>query len=185
MTVLPPGIQHTAGAGIYYHVDCKLLRLVGAHVPDVGFPRDYKWINTISLAKSRLEPSGDKLTAPAWEQMNIATSFNTTQIWILNIGDLKMLELPIEHFMSLAYDSPRWPRNSVEEFLKLWAARDFGHEVSHEVADIMSKYSVGMHLFIEKLSSYQLQMYSSRIKAELLNSTLWSFANYDEYVLTV
>jgi hypothetical protein len=79
---------------------------------------------------------------PAWEQMSIARAFNTTNIWILNVGTLKPLELPTEHFMSLAWDSDAWPINSVDRYLTEWAAREFGEDVSEEVADIMGKYSV-------------------------------------------
>ena len=75
--------------------------------------------------------------------MSIARAFNTTSIWILNIGSLKPLELPTEHFLSLAYDLDAWPLNSVNRFLQHWAAREFGEDVAEEVADIMGKYSVG------------------------------------------
>lgn len=74
--------------------------------------------------------------------MSIARAFNTTAIWILNVGTLKPLELPVEHYMSLAWDLDAWPINSVDRFLKDWAAREFGEEVSDETADIMKKYSV-------------------------------------------
>ncbi|OCF34376.1 hypothetical protein I317_06529 [Kwoniella heveanensis CBS 569] len=139
MSVLPSDRQdHKAGAGIYYHVDY------------VGLPRDYKWTNTINLAKT-------------WEQMNIARAFNTTSIWILNVGSLKPLELPTEHFLALAYDSDAWPRNSVQKFLTHWAEREFGQEVKDEVADIMYKYS----------------LYAGRAKVELLGDT-FSLLNYEE-----
>jgi hypothetical protein len=74
--------------------------------------------------------------------MTIAAAFNTTQIWILNVGSLKPLELPVEHFLSLAWDIDAWPINSVERFLEHWAEREFGEEVKDEVADIMMHYSV-------------------------------------------
>jgi hypothetical protein len=96
--------------------------------------------------------------------MSIARAFNTTAIWIVNVGTLKPLELPTEHFLSLAWDLDAWPINSVDTFLSQWASREFGDEVSEEVADIMSKYS----------------MYASRRKAELVNSTTWSLTNYEE-----
>ncbi len=74
--------------------------------------------------------------------MSIARAFNTTAIWIVNVGTLKPLEMPTEHFLSLAYDLDAWPRNSVGTFLEKWAAREFGEEVSQETAEIMSKYMV-------------------------------------------
>ncbi|OWZ51928.1 hypothetical protein C356_02122 [Cryptococcus neoformans c45] len=140
MSVLPPERQgHKAGAGIYYHVDY------------VGFPRDYKWINTVNPAKT-------------WDQMNIAHSFNTTQIWILNIGTLKPLEMPTEWFLDLAWDFDRWERNSWKRWLREWAGREFGNEWKEEVGDIMGKYS----------------LYAARNKAELVNSKSWSLSNYHE-----
>jgi hypothetical protein len=118
MGVMDWGSNHSAGGGIYYHADY------------VGSPRDYKWINTVSLSKT-------------WEQMNVASSFNTTEIWILNVGDLKPLEVPIEYFLNLAYDSSRWPLNSVQEYLKLWATREFGPLYAEEIAYLVNSYSVG------------------------------------------
>jgi hypothetical protein len=78
--------------------------------------------------------------------MNIARSFNTNQIWIVNVGSLKPLEMPTEHFLSLAYDFDAWPRSSVRHFLEEWAGRDFGQEVKKEVADIMVHYGVSQLL---------------------------------------
>ncbi|KJE03723.1 hypothetical protein I311_02487 [Cryptococcus gattii NT-10] len=77
----------------------------------------------------------------SWDQMNIARSFNTTQIWILNIGTLKPLEMPTEWFLDLAWDFDRWERNSWKRWLREWAAREFGEEWKEEIGDIMGKYS--------------------------------------------
>ena len=57
--------RHRAGgAGIYYHFDY------------VGGPRNYKWLNTVPIAK-------------VWEQMNLAYRYGADRIWIVNVGDLK------------------------------------------------------------------------------------------------
>lgn len=45
MSVKPWDMDHKGGAGIYYHADY------------VGHPRDYRWMNTNSYAKSRLPAS--------------------------------------------------------------------------------------------------------------------------------
>jgi len=55
-----------AGAGLYYHFDY------------VGSPRNYKWINTISLEKT-------------WEQMHLTYELKAREIWVVNVGDLKPL----------------------------------------------------------------------------------------------
>lgn len=65
-----------------------------------------------------------------------------TDIWILNVGDLKFLETPLEYFMQLAYDSDRWPLGTASEFLRYTAERDFGERHAAEIADIWALYSV-------------------------------------------
>ena len=62
----PTETNRSGGAGIHYHFDY------------FGGPRDYKWINTISLAKT-------------WEQMHLAYENNANRIWVVNAGDLKPL----------------------------------------------------------------------------------------------
>jgi hypothetical protein len=98
--------------------------------------------------------------------MDIARQFQTTQLWILNVGDMKMLEVPIEWYLSLAYDSDRWPRNSMAEHLSLKAKRDFdlSEEDSWEVANIMGNY----------------QMMVSRRKPEQIDPSTFSIDNFDE-----
>jgi hypothetical protein len=77
-----------------------------------------------------------------WEQLNVALSFEMTEIWILNVGDLKFLETPLEYFLSIAYDGKANPRGSMVSWLKTIATRDFGHQYAAEVAEIMALYSV-------------------------------------------
>jgi len=101
-----------------------------------------------------------------WEQLNVALSFKTDTIWILNVGDLKTLEIALEYFLDIAYDAPRWPRTSLTEYLAARAERDFGVEgdAAKEVADIIGTYSI----------------YASRRKAELVDSDTFSILNYNE-----
>ena len=75
----PEERKRSGGAGIYYHFDY------------VGGPRNYKWINTNPIPK-------------VWEQMNLALAYGADRIWIVNVGDLKPMEFPIEFFLNLACD---------------------------------------------------------------------------------
>jgi hypothetical protein len=131
--------KRAGGAGIYYHFDY------------VGDPRSYKWINTNPLPK-------------IWEQMNLALHYGAERIWIVNVGDLKPMEFPIEFFLSLAWDPARWPKEKIGEFGRLWAAREFGPEHAAEIADIVSKYG----------------KYNGRRKPELLEPNTYSVVNYRE-----
>ncbi|KAK3321852.1 hypothetical protein B0H66DRAFT_475250 [Apodospora peruviana] len=131
--------SRAGGAGVYYHFDY------------VGDPRDYKWINTIQLSKTA-------------EQMHMAYARGADRIWIVNVGDMKALEIPISHYFDLAYDTERWGVDSAGDWAKTYATREFGPAYAGEIADIMMRYG----------------MYSSRRKFELVEPQTYSVINYDE-----
>ncbi|KAL5314469.1 hypothetical protein ACEPPN_017109 [Leptodophora sp. 'Broadleaf-Isolate-01'] len=131
--------SRSGGAGVYYHVDY------------VGDPRSYKWINTIQLSKTV-------------EQMQLAYARQADRIWILNVGDLKALEVPINHFLDLAYDTPKWGYDSTPTWIKLWATREFGAEHADAISSILDRYG----------------MYAARRKYELLDPSFYSVLNYNE-----
>ncbi len=135
----PEERKRTGGAGIYYHFDY------------VGGPRNYKWLNTNPIAK-------------VWEQMNLAHQYDARRIWIVNVGDLKPMEFPIEYFLSLAWNPERWPHDKIAEFGRLWAEREFGQSHAADIADIIAKYT----------------KYNGRRKPELLEPGTFSLENYQE-----
>jgi hypothetical protein len=112
----PEERKRSGGAGIYYHFDY------------VGDPRSYKWINTNSIPK-------------VWEQMNRAYAFGANRIWIVNVGDLKPMEFPIEFFLDLARHPEQFTKDNLQEFTERWAAREFGPEHATEIAEIVSRYT--------------------------------------------
>ncbi len=131
--------KRSGGAGIYYHFDY------------VGDPRNYKWLNTIPITK-------------VWEQMNLAYQYDARRIWIVNVGDLKPMEFPIEYFLSLAWNPQRWPHDKIGEFGKLWAEREFGPAHAAEIASMVAQYT----------------KYNGRRKPELLEPGTFSLENYNE-----
>ncbi len=131
--------KRPGGAGIYYHFDY------------VGGPRNYKWINTNPLPK-------------IWEQMNLALQYGADRIWIVNVGDLKPMEFPIEFFLNLARDPVRWPKEKIGDFTRDWAQREFGPAHAAEIADLVSK----------------TLKYNGRRKPELLDPTTYSLTDYQE-----
>ena len=131
--------KRSGGAGVYYHLDY------------VGGPRSYKWLNTYSIAK-------------VWEQMNLAHAYGANSIWIVNVGDLKPMEFPMEFFLNLARNPERWGKDNLQEFTQLWASREFGPEHAAEIADIVSRYT----------------QYNGRRKPEQLEPDTFSLVNYQE-----
>lgn len=127
------------GAGVYYHFDY------------VGDPRNYKWINTIQLEKTA-------------EQMQLAYSNGADRIWVVNVGDLKPLEIPISHFLDIAYDAKQWGTDSTDDWLNAWATREFGSEFATDITSIVTRFG----------------MYAARRKFELLEPYVYSVINYNE-----
>jgi hypothetical protein len=131
--------KRPGGAGIYYHFDY------------VGDPRSYKWLNTIPITK-------------IWEQMTLSYEYGADRIWIVNVGDLKPMEFPIEFFLTLARDPHRWPKEKIADFTQQWADREFGTEHAPAIASILSRYT--------KLNG--------RRKPELLEPNTFSLVDYQE-----
>src|SRR5207248_100495 len=131
--------KRSAGAGIYYHFDY------------VGGPRSYKWLNTVPVTK-------------VWEQMNLAYHYGADRIWIVNVGDLKPMEFPIEVFMTMAWEEQRWPKERLGEYTRQWAARQFGPEHASEIAEVIAAYT----------------KYNGRRKPELIEPTTFSLVDYEE-----
>ncbi|WP_217897045.1 glycosyl hydrolase 115 family protein [Granulicella rosea] len=131
--------KRPGGAGMYYHFDY------------VGAPRSYKWINTNPLPKIQ-------------EQMNLAYRYGADRIWIVNVGDLKPMELPIEFFLTMALDPKAMTKDKVADFTLQWASREFGAANAAGIADIVGKYA----------------KYNGWRKPELLSPKTYSLVNYEE-----
>jgi hypothetical protein len=129
----------SGGAGIYYHFDY------------VGGPRNYKWVNTISL------PS-------VWEQMTRAKEYGADRIWIVNVGHFKHVLFPTEFFLQLGWNTNRWTNKNLGEYTRLWADREFGPRYADAIADVVDKYT----------------KYNARRKPELLSPTTYSLTDYRE-----
>ena len=135
----PAERNRAGGAGVYYHFDY------------VGGPRNYKWLNTVPIAKIQ-------------EQMNLAWQYDANRIWIVNVGDLKPMEFPIEFFLTMAWNPSRWSYDRLDEYSQTWAAREFGAGHAKEIAALIDGYT--------KLNS--------RRKPEMLAPDTFSLVNYDE-----
>ncbi len=131
--------KRSGGAGIYYHFDYH------------GGPRSYQWINTNPIPK-------------IWEQMSLAKEYGADRIWIVNVGHFKGYELPTEFFLDYAWNTRRWTNATMDEFMRLWAEREFGPDHASEIAGIVSQYT----------------RFNGRRKPELLSPQTYSLVNYRE-----
>jgi hypothetical protein len=127
------------GYGIYYHFDY------------VGGPRNYKWVNTNQIER-------------VWEQMHLAYEYGARQIWVVNVGDIKPMEFPINFFINYAWDPEQITADNLPQYYKNWAEEQFGKDYSGEIAELLARYT----------------KYNSRRKPELLSPSTYSLNNYRE-----
>ena len=131
--------NRAGGFGVYYHFDY------------VGGPRNYKWLNTNPIAR-------------VWEQMHLAHEYGADRIWVVNVGDLKPMEFPIQFFLDYAWDPTRWPAERLPEYTRQWAQQQFGAAHAAEIADVVTT----------------TLKFAGRRKPELLAPETYSLANYRE-----
>lgn len=104
------------GMGMYYHIDMN------------GGPWNDRWVNTTTAAKIR-------------EQLNLAYQTGIDRIWIINVGDLKPKEMPIDFIMHYAWNPDDYPADKIDQYMVDWTRSIFGGEYAREIADIVTEYS--------------------------------------------
>lgn len=122
------GKKHPGGYGMYYHVDLH------------GAPRAYQWLNMTQIPHM-------------WEQLQLTYSHGVDRIWILNVGDLKPNEYPMDFFLNMAWNPTSFNENNLDEYARNFCKEQFGIDEATEAADILSTYC----------------KYNSRITAEMLD----------------
>jgi hypothetical protein len=123
--------KREGGHGIYYHFDY------------VGGGRNYKWVDTVNLANT-------------WEQLHLAYERGARQVWMVNVGDLKNIEQPLQFFLDYAWSPEALPLETLPDWEMHWAGKQFGSEQASAIARVFSRY-------------HQLQ---ARRKPELLNRAI-------------
>lgn len=108
--------KRKGGLGLYYHIDMN------------GGPWNDRWVNTTTIPKLR-------------EQLHEAYASGIDRIWIINVGDLKPKEVPIDFIMNYAWNPDAVKPGDEQPWLERFAGSIFGEENASEVADLIAKYS--------------------------------------------
>ena len=116
--------RRKGGLGLYYHIDMN------------GGPWNDRWVNTTTIPKLR-------------EQLNLAYQTGIDRIWIINVGDLKPKEVPIDFIMHYAWNPDAVKAGDEQSWLENFCATVFGEapyqggrgELSKEAAELIAKYS--------------------------------------------
>ena len=109
--------KHPGGWGLYYHVDY------------VGAPRNTKWLNVTQ-------------TQQMFEQLSLAYDHGIQRMWILNVGDLKPMEYPIQLFMDMAWNPKEYTQQTVTDHTRRFFSSILGgktaenNSIVEEAADI-------------------------------------------------
>jgi hypothetical protein len=115
----PDERKRSGGAGVYWHLSYY------------GAPHSYTWINT---------------TAPAliWEELHKAWENDARNLWVINVGDIKPMEIGIDYFSRLAWNPDGFSLGAQRAFLQNFAAKNFGEEFSRSITDLlMAFYRLG------------------------------------------
>lgn len=127
------------GYGMYYHFDF------------VGGPRSYKWLNTVQIERT-------------WEQMRLTYAYGVKEIWLVNVGDLKPMDLPINFFLDYAWNPDNITASDLPGYYTSWADAQFGGHYAREIGEILALYT----------------KYNARRKPELLEPSTYSLIHYNE-----
>ena len=108
--------RRKGGYGMYYHFDY------------VGAPRNVTWVNTNSVPR-------------VWEQMNLAYRHGVDKMWIVNVGDLKPMEYPIQFWFDMAWNPDSFsPENLVAHSVE-FCRSVFGAKYAEEAARLLRTYT--------------------------------------------
>ena len=92
--------RRSGGSGVYYHLSY------------LGTPHDNLWIAT---------------TAPAlmYEELQKAYSAGADRYWLLNVGDIKPMEIEMQQFFDMAYDFDAFNFENANRYQAEWLAKTF------------------------------------------------------------
>ena len=129
----------------------------------MGAPRNTKWLNVTPIQNM-------------WEQLQLAYNGGIQKLWILNVGDLKPMEYPIQLFMDMAWDPQKYrvdrsalPLGSSKNLLdhtRAFCAESFGKDQACEATQLLNLVS----------------KYNGRITSEMLDAHTYTTDEFAQVV---
>ncbi len=111
----PAERKRSGGAGVYWHLSYY------------GYPHSYLWINT---------------TPPAlmWEQLHKAWENDARKMWVINVGDIKPMELGVDYFSRLAWNPVTQQADAQPRFIRQFVTENFGSQLAAPVEQLLQEY---------------------------------------------
>ena len=146
----PEEQKRSGGAGVYYHLSY------------LGAPHDYLWINT---------------TPPVlmYEELKKAYDHGADRYWLLNVGDIKPMELGMQTFFDMAWNIHAFDIDNVNTHQAKMLANIFGKDNFQSILDTY------LRLAWSRKPEYMGWEYEWDDKAHTgLKPTEFSFQNFSE-----
>ncbi len=125
--------KHPGGYGMYYHVGYY------------GAPRANKWLNVTQIQQM-------------WEQLQLTYDYGVDKLWILNVGDLKPNEYPMDFFLNMAWNPKNFTLEHLDDYYVEFCAQQFGSSQAQEASCILNTYC----------------KYASRVTPEMLDENTYN-----------
>ena len=111
----PEEQKRQGGAGVYYHTSY------------LGTPHDYLWLNT---------------TPPVlmYEELKKAYDTGADRYWLLNVGDIKPMELALKTFFDIAWDFPAYDIVNINHHQAQFMASVFGSKYEADFQFLLDEY---------------------------------------------
>lgn len=145
--------KRSGGAGVYYHTSY------------LGVPHSYLWLNT---------------TPPMliYEEMKKAYNTGANRYWLLNVGDIKPMELAIQLFFQMAWDFKQFNYNNVNQYQAKFLAEIFGKNYRNDFQDILDEYYRLAWSRKPEAMGWEREWDSPELSR--LQDTEFSFTNYND-----
>ena len=107
--------QRKGGSGVYYHLSY------------LGTPHDNLWIAT---------------TAPAlmYEELKKAYDAGADRYWLLNVGDIKPMEVEMQQFFDMAWDLSAFTYENANRYQAQWLASVYGKKYQKDFQWMLDTY---------------------------------------------
>ena len=148
----PKEQQRSGRAGVYYHLSY------------LGAPHDYLWLNTTSPALM-------------YEELKKSYDCGADRYWLLNVGDIKPMELGMQTFFDMAWDFRAFSFERVVRHQSDFLARTFGGSAATYQAILDDYYRLAW----SRKPEFMGWEYQWDDKAHTgMKDTEFSFTHYDE-----
>jgi len=107
--------RRKGGFGVYYHLSY------------LGGPLSYLWLSTTPPALIK-------------EEMTRAYDNGADRLWMLNVGDIKPMEVSLTYFMDLAWDIKATRQLSQRQYLDRFARLTFGADKAQAIGGVLDTY---------------------------------------------